>query len=440
MSLDPAFAAVAVAAVVLVAALSTSHLTAWHMVILLAVRIIADSSWVVTTLGLEQFDLGSAVALAAIGIGIGRVCAPSHKRNIARGYMLVCSSVFIWAAVGAAQHGPHETLIREAVRSLALGSIACSVLSMKPAERAKLWRFCTMLLVPVAILAGVEALATGGRASATFVHPNAAGFGFAVCSVAALGLRRADPSRRGHRLKAVFYLLGAGCLATGSMGGVVALAAGVATQVYFRSGSVLRANLGQLLRSVAVAIIGLVIFLVSPLGSDRVSELGSTRSFESVAGGTTTNSLDWRFYNWGLLLDSWRQHPLLGQGLGATIELVQPGRNLPHNEYLRLLVECGLVGFLGSALGVAALVRLLRRNQRAARVPFEHARATTAMAVLVVILINAIAANTLLYTSAAMIAIALLGACAPSAAASRARADGPRITRSLGSRERSTLY
>ena len=70
---------------------------------------------------------------------------------------------------------------------------------------------------------------------------------------------------------------------------------------------------------------------------------------------------------WAGYLEQFRQSPTFGHGVGATT-LVSSYFNLPHNVYLRLLVEGGLVGFL--LYGAAILLwgrRLLARIDPAER-------------------------------------------------------------------------
>jgi O-antigen ligase len=64
---------------------------------------------------------------------------------------------------------------------------------------------------------------------------------------------------------------------------------------------------------------------------------------------------------WARCLEQFRQSPIFGHGIGATA-LVRSYFSLPHNVYLRLLVEGGVVGFL--LYGAAILLwgrRLLAR-------------------------------------------------------------------------------
>lgn len=61
---------------------------------------------------------------------------------------------------------------------------------------------------------------------------------------------------------------------------------------------------------------------------------------------------------WKLTIDSYRQSPVLGRGVGSSqvvINAVYPGLDHPHNDYLRLLHDFGPAGLLCWLIGYAAL-------------------------------------------------------------------------------------
>jgi O-antigen ligase len=55
------------------------------------------------------------------------------------------------------------------------------------------------------------------------------------------------------------------------------------------------------------------------------------------------NSFNWRLAQWYMLLGHWKEQPILGYGLGLSIQVAGNGY-LPHNDYVRFLVEGGIVG------------------------------------------------------------------------------------------------
>ena len=49
-------------------------------------------------------------------------------------------------------------------------------------------------------------------------------------------------------------------------------------------------------------------------------------------------------WNWSLFVKEWKNKPILGYGLDTTGDLISPLKNEAHNDYLRFLVETGLIG------------------------------------------------------------------------------------------------
>jgi O-antigen ligase len=122
-----------------------------------------------------------------------------------------------------------------------------------------------------------------------------------------------------------------------------------------------------------VLFFGLVIglFASSEFGQARLGSLGQTPllnrdmdiSRAILLSQGDGNSFNWRLSQWYLLLKAWQHYPIFGYGLGLSIEAGGNGY-LPHNDYVRALVEGGIVGmatflaFLGAQ--AVRLIWLLR--------------------------------------------------------------------------------
>ena len=82
-----------------------------------------------------------------------------------------------------------------------------------------------------------------------------------------------------------------------------------------------------------------------------------------------SNSMGWRFYFWSNLIEEWQHRPWFGYGTGSSVVF---GKELmgvwtsPHNGYLRVLYETGIVGFAAFMWVIwtmlAQAFRLLRQN------------------------------------------------------------------------------
>lgn len=57
------------------------------------------------------------------------------------------------------------------------------------------------------------------------------------------------------------------------------------------------------------------------------------------------NSFNWRLSHWHTVLRAWEKHPVLGYGLGLSKQSID-SKYLPHNDYIRALIEGGILGLL----------------------------------------------------------------------------------------------
>lgn len=119
---------------------------------------------------------------------------------------------------------------------------------------------------------------------------------------------------------------------------------------------------------------GLVLFALiigffgsTDFGQQRLGEIGQTPlmnpdidiSRAILLSQGDGNSFNWRLAYWTQLLTSWELYPVMGYGLGLSI-IVGGGIFLPHNDFVRALVDGGIVGFITFLLFlVAQSLRLL---------------------------------------------------------------------------------
>ena len=115
-----------------------------------------------------------------------------------------------------------------------------------------------------------------------------------------------------------------------------------------------------------VVVIGL--FGSTEFGQERLGSIGQTplgnpdidiwRAILLSAGDG--NSFNWRIMQWTYLMGQWQLHPILGYGLGISA-YVSTNNLYPHNDYVRALVEGGIVGFvLFLLLFAVQIVRLIQ--------------------------------------------------------------------------------
>lgn len=113
----------------------------------------------------------------------------------------------------------------------------------------------------------------------------------------------------------------------------------------------------------------------------------------------TTNSFYWRLEQWSMLLDAWRQYPWLGYGFDSSRYLTN-FTNAAHNDYIRALVESGIVGlltFLGFLGGTA--VYLIKKVSYQLTTPSQADLAITLLAFLLSAMVGMLTENVWSHTA-----------------------------------------
>jgi putative inorganic carbon (HCO3(-)) transporter len=110
----------------------------------------------------------------------------------------------------------------------------------------------------------------------------------------------------------------------------------------------------------------LVVLLV-PSVAERFSDL----STETTQSGAAGNSLVWRFEYWQQALEL-SENPIVGAGL-RTVQASTDVSKEPHNDFIRVYVETGLIGLSAYLWFLVSLARSARRSIRNTRSPLEHA-------------------------------------------------------------------
>jgi len=230
---------------------------------------------------------------------------------------------------------------------------------------ARLWVWCAVAQA-AASLVGL-APSDGTRALGWFQDPNLYA-GYLLTSVALAFYLVARDRLTGWPVL-LLVLLG-GVLATGSRGGLVAMAALLGLAVV----ALLSSRIGTLLMAGGVA--GLAVLLFVPDILSRSLLPGVERLLTSSEAADT----DPRWRLWNRAWELWTDHPLLGVGIGQYPEYsagLTPFRNwtegqVAHNTFLSFAAEGGVLGLLAlcAVIGATALqVRRaahLTRMQRAA--------------------------------------------------------------------------
>jgi O-Antigen ligase len=105
------------------------------------------------------------------------------------------------------------------------------------------------------------------------------------------------------------------------------------------------------------------------------------------------NSFNWRLAQWYMLLGHWKDYPILGYGLGLSIQVAGNGF-LPHNDYVRFLVEGGIVGLATSlSLFVVQGIRLTQFLSSTDKESSKHSLSLIMLAMLLAIPVGMITEN-----------------------------------------------
>ena len=347
---------------------------------------------------------GNQLVTGGIAVGISALAVVVLVRS--RGWTLpvlaITAFLFGSAFAGAGVHGGEHTYV-EALRVVScLGVVVVVVNAPGHLTLRRVAHAVQAVALAPAVLAVVQlATGTGGlnngvaRSAGTLAHSNSAAVLFALANLATFALVL-DSNRRRWVHAGLLGLFLVAQVSTGSIGGLVTLV--VMACVYLASAAVRRAD------RVLLGLLGVALAVYAA----STSRIGAERFAEYSPDNTEGTSLDWRIHAWGSVLAAWRRNPVFGNGIGsAQSDSIIQG-NIPHNEYVRLLAETGLVGLgLVVTLGVWLALRL-RRRMHTARFP---AAAAFGLAIVTGLAVNALAANTMLYSVSFYVALFAIGAC-----------------------------
>jgi O-antigen ligase len=359
---------------------------------ILLIRILTDASLSSqATRHTGSVNLSSGIAILFILIAIGLFI---RRRQNAVPVIALAAFIGLGTLIAVTTHGASAETLREGVREISIVALGVIVLNSRGVLTvSRVTRIVQLAGVGSALVAIYQLATHGGlliqgevRSNGTFTHPDGAAMYFAIAATASLWQYLYNGHRRLDVMLLVINL--AAAFSTFSITGLIALLAMLGTFGTLSPGSA-RLKLG----SYAAAIVIVVAFLLSPLGAQRIAKESSNRK--------NASSLQWRFYKWGTLIPKWERSPFIGEGIGATVTVENTSENtsvglVPHNEYLRYLVETGVIGLMFVVAALGALFRSLFRTRRFVRTP---GAGTMAIAIVVGCMVNAIADNTLLYTT-----------------------------------------
>jgi len=376
----------------------------------LLVRVLTDDQASKASRHSSSLNLSSFIAILFILVAVGLLL---RRRQGLWPVVVIGLWLGLWTSIAASGHGVSILTAREGVREASIVALAVIVYNARDTLSLSVVTRLVQLVGIASALLALYQLAThtglpvGGetRSNGTFAHPNDAAVFFAVATMVSLWRYVYLGHRRLDALIGVIYL--AAAVTTFSLGGLAGLLVMLIVFGLLRLGS-LRLKLG----GCAAAGLIVIAFLLTPLGAERVAQESSSKVSSTNIHGQANTSLAWRLLKWQTLLPEWEASPLFGQGLGTTVTAEGTSnngtaQNLPHSEYVRYLVETGVVGLITLLWAVFILIRRLARSRAT---PGTRNAGALGAAIVVGLLVNAIGANTLLYTTSAYATALVIGA------------------------------
>ncbi len=393
----------------LVVALATDIPIVPFLGLTLTVRVLTDDLASSTSRHSASLSLSSLIAGLFILVAVGLML---RRRQAVWPALLAAVWLCLWTAIAIKTDGASTVTVREGVREASIVAVAIIAfnarggLSLSAATRLIQLAGIVAALLALYQLATHSGQSVGGeiRSNGTFAQPNAAAVFFAVAAMASLWRFLNDGRRRSDA--AFVAVFAAATISTFSLGGLACLLVMLIAFGLLRPGS-FRLKVG----TCAVAGLVIVAFLATPLGQERIASESAT-SLSSSGHLASTSSLAWRFEKWKSLLPEWERAPFFGQGLGTTTTSEGTSENnsaalLPHSEVVRYLVETGALGFVTLVGGVGFLLSRLALRRA---IPGTGEAGILGIGITLGLLVNGLAANTVLYTAAAYAAALIVGA------------------------------
>ena len=200
-------------------------------------------------------------------------------------------------------------------------------------------------LLPSILVYETDIFEAGTRINGTFGHPNT----FTTFTFFFLGLTYWKQQHSKNR-KPWLILLGIVAfffVSTKALVGLMMLATFIFC-IFSRNANIINIMGGIILFVFVIALFGSTEF-----GQERLGSIYQTPLLNPeidiwkaiMLSKTDGNSFNWRLAQWTYLLGQWQQYPILGFGLGTGKYISTNGLE-PHNEYLRALIEGGIMGLI----------------------------------------------------------------------------------------------
>lgn len=265
--------------------------------------------------------------------------------DIVKAFLIWLLALLFWGYLAYQQFGENGLLgLREWTRLFSIFVIYVLSLQLVQLKGYKYLVHCSLWSLLAPILVGYYQMfftpdISSERLYGTLAHPNA--FSLYLTLFIAILIWKIKFSSRKFLWIGLLSILLFALVRTFSIGGMVMIGVFIVLIIHKEFEIRMKSF------SISLLLLSVILFIYTDTGQKRIEELKSTPSFNDVVNGeVVTNSFTWRVVNWKLLYEKWMDNPWLGYGLN-TAGFVNPWyMAAPHNDYLRFLVELGLVGFI----------------------------------------------------------------------------------------------
>jgi putative inorganic carbon (HCO3(-)) transporter len=358
--------------------------------VFLAILIVVRASLDVVKVSSSSVDATGAVSVLFIGATFLWLLRSDDALHAPPSVRRVVVPLVALLAAGALSLTRSAHPLLSGVELVRMGTLVVIVVALGRAVRTPddVRRFLVAIfgsaIVPLAVagmelMRGAGGLTPGGvsRINGTFLHPNPFGAYLMLVIVLAVSLSPHVATRWRWCLGALVVTAACVLVTTYARGAWIATVVALVVVGVLQSRRVL-----WLMGAAMVAIP-----LMFPAVIVRLSDL----STERAPSGAPGNSLAWRFEHWREAI-SRQDDPMIGIGL-KEVELSDEASAAPHNDYVRLFVETGIVGLAAYLWFFATLLREGVRALRRAPPGIARGLAVAFLAALTGIVVLSMAAN-----------------------------------------------
>jgi O-antigen ligase len=409
---SPLYASLAVATLGLLLVFLFGPLS--FLLLLLAVSSIVDTLEQYRVLANTSFSVNAA-GIINVGVVLLTIfyflILKRGRFRVNKSLVLPYALYLLWGAFSLAFSADRNSGVRFFValaNPFAVYLLLSDVVKTKRQAQRCMWIIILATLIPLAV--GLYQATAGGRSyavlgysynriNATFAHPATYGM-FLIFTVAPLLALYFETKKLETKVlwTALLLLMMISALLTYIRIAWIALLSAV-TIILSRKNRFL----------LAVVLVAVVVLALS-VPSLR-TRIGSVLTQDTKLTMSQDPSTRFRVLAWNLALELFAQRPILGAGMGsyfpASAQLFSEATS-PHNEYLRVLAETGVVGLALFVWVLFAIVRFSQKAYRSLTDPFFRSLALGALGASVAFVVLCVTDNPLVYHSVSIYFWALL--------------------------------